>query len=72
MRLAASAAVLLIAAGLSSCAAPSGAPAETAREDSALSEASLREWVQAIELGMAQARLDLARRAVRRMFEAPG
>ena len=69
MRLTASAAVLLIAAGLSSCAAPSN---EDTRTDHALYVTNARSHADAIASGMARARLDLARRSLRRLMENPG
>jgi hypothetical protein len=66
-------AVLLLAlTGLSSCAAPSSEPIETEGVDAGLHEVNVREWVEAVELGMARARLDLARREIRRSMRNPG
>jgi len=72
MRRAVAALVLLAPVGLSSCATPSSQPVEIVREDDALREANVRDWVGAMEAGMTRARLDLARRMVRRMGETPG
>lgn len=69
MRLAAFAAVLLIAAGLSSCAAPS---TEDKRPDYALHATNAQSHADAIASGMARARMDLARRSLRRLMENPG
>jgi hypothetical protein len=66
-------AVLLLAlTGLSSCAAPSSETTETEGVDAGLHEVNVREWVEAMELGMARARLDLARREIRRSMRNPG
>lgn len=72
MRHAALALVVLGPAVLTSCASPSRQPVETEREDAELYEPNVREWVGALEAGMARARLDLARRSVMRAIEAPG
>lgn len=70
--LASSAAALLVVLGLSSCASPSRGAAETARDDAGLYEASVSEWVGALNEGMERARLDLARRAMLRLMREPG
>ena len=65
-------AVLVLGAGLLSCAAPPGEAADTLRRDEGLYEAEVRDHVQAMQEGMARARLDLARRAIRRLMQGPG
>lgn len=69
MRLAAPATLLLRAAGLSSCAAPS---VEDQRTHYALYPIRAQSHADAIAMGMARARLDLARRSLRRLMENPG
>ena len=68
---AAALALLAAAAGLSACAGTGPDEMVAAREDEGQYEANVREWVEAMQLGMARARRDLALRAVRRMMERP-
>jgi hypothetical protein len=72
MRHRTTAAALTVFSLLAACAAPSGGAAEGAREDSGLYEGNVREWVEAMDAGMERARLDLARRAMRRLRREPG
>ena len=65
-------AALILGACLLSCAGVPGEPAEDERPDAGLYEAEVREHVEAMQEGMARARLDLARRAMRRMLRGPG
>jgi predicted small secreted protein len=63
-------AVVLLAALLSSCAAPSN---ENVGRDDGLYEAAVQAHVDAMAEGMARARLDLARREIRRrLMQTPG
>lgn len=63
---------LVLGACLLSCAGPTGEPAGSERADEGLYDAQVRDHVDAMQEGMARARLDLARRAMRRMLRGPG
>jgi hypothetical protein len=65
-----SVAVVLLTAALPSCAAPF---VEDERTDDGLHEATVQSHVDAVAEGMARARLDLARREIRRrLMQTPG
>ena len=65
-------AALLLGAGLFACTAPQGEAVDGLRADEGLYEAQVRDHVEAMQEGMARARLELARRAIRRMMQGPG
>ena len=65
-------AALILAGWLLSCSTAPGGWVEDERPDEGLYETQVREHVDAMQEGMARARLDLARRAIRRMLRGPG